>query len=80
MRTIVERKLERIQEIAGDAERSISCDVYYNSLGEKFGEQFVVRLSGSLRYGSPVHFRTNSIRKSLNLAIDYLKRTLYDNR
>lgn len=69
MKTRIERRLEKIQEIAYEKRLVLSCDIYYDSLGVHRGEQFVVKLHGGVKQ----HFRSDHILKSLNQAIEYLE-------
>lgn len=70
MKTYIERKLEQIRKISHEKRVGLSCDIYYNEWGEAKSEQFVVKLHGP---SIVKHFRTNHIRKSLKMALKWLK-------
>ena len=72
MKTFIERKLEVIRKIGYMRGLTLSCDIYYNDLAVDKGEQFVVRLR-SANIIKKVHFRSNHIRKSLKMALKWLK-------
>lgn len=75
MKTFVEKRLVQIRSIADDIGAFISCDIYYDDLRLARGEHFVVRLHGHSFVGDiDVHYRTASIRRSLNMALAYMKR------
>ena len=65
MRSFVDRKLEKFQRIAKAQHWSLSCDIYYDDLSVKYGEQFVVRLKMVKR---TMHFRRPSVRAALRAA------------
>lgn len=70
MKTYIERKLEQIRRIGLEKRFLLSCDIYYNEYGERKNEQFVVRLHD---VKLDEHFRSNHIRKSLKMALKWLK-------
>lgn len=70
MKTYIERKLEQIHKIGHEKRVVLSCDIYYDDLGAHRGEQFVVRLHD---VSIDEHFRSNHIRKSLKMAMKWLK-------
>lgn len=70
MKTYIERKLEQIRTIGHEKRVMLSCDIYYDDLGVSRGEGFVVRLHD---IGLDEHFRSNHIRKSLKMALKYVK-------
>lgn len=70
MKTYIERKLEQIRKIGHEKRAVLSCDIYYDDLREHRGEQFVVRLHD---ISIDEHFRSNHIRKSLKMALKWLK-------
>lgn len=72
MRTYIERSLKKIKEIGLEKRLVLSCDIYYDDLAESRGEQYVVKIHDS--FGLDAHFRTNHIRKSVRLALDFVKR------
>lgn len=72
MRTYIERKLREIRKTSIEKSVALSCDIYYNELGEKKGEQYVVKLY-NIRRGINLHFRSNSVRKSLKMALKHLR-------
>lgn len=67
MRTYIERLLKKIKEIGFEKRLVLSVDIYYDDLKE----QFVVKLHDS--HGLNEHFRSNHIRKSLKMALKWLK-------
>ena len=72
MKTYTERKLEQIQRIAEEKKISLSCDIYYDNLRVDRKQQFVAKIIYQNR--TTKYFRTDSIRKSLRLAVDYAER------
>ena len=72
MRTYIERKLREIRKTSIEKGMALSCDIYYNELGEEKEEQYVVKLY-NIRRGVNLHFRSNSVRKSLRMAVKHLR-------
>ena len=70
MKTYIERKLEQIRKIGHEKGVVLSCDIYYDDLREHREEQFVVRVHD---ISIDEHFRSNHIRKSLKMALKWLK-------
>ena len=66
MKTYIERKLIEMRRLRP----LLSVDIYYNQYGESRNEQFVVKLHEP---GLEKHFRSNYIRKSLKMALKWLK-------
>lgn len=66
MRTYIERLLKKIKEIGLEKRLVLSVDIYYDDLKE----QFVVKLHDP---HLNEHFRSNHIRKSLKMALKWLK-------
>ena len=66
MKTYIERKLIEMRRI----DPILSVDIYYNDGGEPRDEQFVVRCHD---HQIDKHFRSNHIRKSLKMALEWLK-------
>lgn len=74
MKTYVEKTLIKMREKALDMGLELPCDIYYNDWGVKRKEQFVVKLGGRHSCsGINAHFRSDSIRKSLKMALNWLK-------
>lgn len=67
MRTYIERSLKKIKEIGIEKRLVLSVDIYYDDLKERF----VVNLHDP--YGLNEHFRSNHVRKSLKMALKWLK-------
>lgn len=67
MRTSIERKLVKMRRIRP----LLSVDIYYDDLREHRKEQFVVKIHDGI--GINEHFRSNHIRKSLKMALAYIK-------
>ena len=65
----------QLRAIANDKGFPISCDIYFDDLRVHRGEQFVVKLHGHTVFDDiDEHFRSASIRKSLNMALEYMKK------
>lgn len=69
MKSFVERKLEKFQRVAKDKHLSLSCDIYYDDLSARYGEQFVVKLKMVKR---TMHFRRARLRAALRAADKWL--------
>lgn len=67
MKTYIERKLVEMRR----RRPHLSVDIYYDNLREDRNEQFVVKLHDP--FGLNEHFRSNHIRKSLKMAMAFLK-------
>ena len=67
MNTYIERKLKQIRKTSQDKNFGLSCDIYYNDLAD----EYVVRCHD--HRGVDKHFRSNHIRKSLKMALKWLK-------
>lgn len=67
MKTHIERKLIEMRGLSPH----LSVDIYYDDLAELCNQQFVVKLHDP--YGMNEHFRSNHIRKSLKMALKWLK-------
>ena len=75
MKTFVERRLVQIRAIADKKGYPVSCDIYYDDLRVHRGEQFVVKLHGHAIFDDiDEHFRAPSIRRALNMAIDFMRK------
>lgn len=72
MKTYIERTLERIMQISYEKCLWLSTDIYYNDLAVERKEQFVVKVHSGITDINQ-HFRSNHIRKSLKMALDYVK-------
>lgn len=70
MKTYIERTLVQIREIGERKGYLLSCDIYYNNFGGE-SKPFVVNVYDA--FGLNEHFRTNHIRKSLKMALKWLK-------
>lgn len=71
MKTYIERTLVKIRETLRDKRIFVSTDIYYDDLAIEKGEEFVVRVYAG--NGLNKHFRSNHIRKSLKMALKWLK-------
>ena len=67
MKTYIERKLIEMRRIRP----LLSVDIYYDDLTPLLKERFVVKIND--RMGINEHFRSNHIRKSLKMALAFLK-------
>jgi len=67
MKTYIERKLIEMRRISP----LLSVDIYYDDLRVRRKEQFVVKIHDLT--GINEHFRSNHIRKSLKMALAFLK-------
>lgn len=67
MKTYIERKLIEMRRIRP----LLSVDIYYDDLREHRKEQFVVKIHDGI--GINEHFRSNHVRKSLKMALKWLK-------
>ena len=67
MKTYIERKLIEMRKISP----MLSVDIYYDNFGEDRNEQFVVKLHDPFDISE--HFRSDHIRTSLKMALEYLK-------
>ena len=67
MKTYIERKLIEMRRIRP----MLSVDIYYDDLRVRRKEQFVVKIHDGT--GINEHFRSNHIRKSLKMALAFLK-------
>lgn len=67
MKTYIERKLIQMRRIRP----LLSVDIYYDDLTPLLKERFVVNLHDP--YGLNEHFRSNHIRKSIKMALGFLK-------
>ena len=67
MKTYIERKLIEMRRIRP----LLSVDIYYDDLRVHRKEQFVVKIHDGM--GINKHFRSDHIRKSLKMALKWLK-------
>lgn len=67
MRNYIERKLIEIRRIRP----LLSVDIYYDDLTPLLKERFVVKIHDGI--GINEHFRSNHVRKSLKMALKWLK-------
>lgn len=67
MKTYIERNLIEMRRIRP----LLSVDIYYDDLTPLLKERFVVKLHEP--YGLNEHFRSNHIRKSIKMALAFLK-------
>ena len=72
MKTHIERRLEQIRDIGEQNNLWLSCDIYYDDLAVNREEQFVVKVHSKITHINE-HFRSNHIRKSLRMAVKWLK-------
>lgn len=68
MKTYIERKLIEMRR----QRPFLSVDIYYDNLREDLNEQFVVKIHDP--FDIEEHFRSNHIRKSLKMALKWLKK------
>jgi len=71
MNTYIERILKKIRKIGHVKGLSLSCDIYYDNLGDGHGRAFVVKVHDA--FGINEHFRSNHVRKSLRDALKYVE-------